>query len=324
MNRPRKKDRHLPPCVYLKHGAYYLVRRGVWTRLAADLPKALAEYARLYGQPQEGMAELIEDALPYITKGRKPSTAKLYRLAAHKLQGIFAEFHPQQVTPAHVAQMRMGLSDTPSMANRCVAVLRLVFKWAVNQQRADSNPVIGAEREKEKPRTRRITEQEYRAIRAQASERLQIAMELCYCTGQRIGDVLALRRENLTADGVYFRQAKTGTEVLVAWNPRLTAAVAAAKAAHGRVASVYVVKGRGTAPQAYSPIYRDWRRACADAGVPGANIHDIRAMAGSDAKRQGLDARALLGHTTERQTQTYLRDRDVAAVQGPGALKKKV
>lgn len=326
MNRPRKHNRHLPPCVYLKHGAYYLVRRGVWTRLASELPAALAEYARLHGQPQDGMAELIEDALPYITKGRKPATVKLYTLAARKLQAIFSEFAPSQVTPAHVAQMRMALSDTPSMANRSVAVLRLVFKWGVNQQRVDSNPAIGAEREKERPRTRRITEQEYRAIRAKASERLQIVMELCYCTAQRVGDVLTLKREHLLDDGVYIRQAKTGTEVLVAWNSRLRAAVDAAKGAHGKVASQYVVKGDDTRPRSYAAVYKDWRRACEAAGVQGANIHDLRAMAGSDAKKQGLDARALLGHTTERQTATYLRDRELKPVEGPNirqALDKR-
>ncbi len=34
--RPRKKDRHLPPCMYIKHGAYYLVRKGKWERLDKD------------------------------------------------------------------------------------------------------------------------------------------------------------------------------------------------------------------------------------------------------------------------------------------------
>jgi len=324
MNRPRKKDRHLPPCVYLKHGAYYLVRRGVWTRLASELQPALVEYARLYAQKSAGMAALIEDALPHIVAGRKPNTAKLYKLTARKLQAIFAEFAPEQVTPAHVAQMRRGLAATPSMANRCVATLRLVFHWALDEQLVDSNPVIGAKRIQEKARTRRITAGEYAAIHAKASDRLRIVMELCYHTGQRVGDVLSMRREQLRDDGVYVEQAKTGAQVLVAWNPRLKAATKAATAAHGPVASLYVVKGRGAAPQAYAPIYRDWRRACDAAGVAGANIHDLRAMAGSDAKREGLDARALLGHTTERQTQTYLRDRDVAAVQGPGAVKKKL
>lgn len=320
--RPRQKNRHLPPCVYLRHGAYWLVRRGKWTRLASDIQPALVEYARLYAQQSTGMAALIEDALPHIIAGRKPNTAKLYRLTARKLQTIFAEFAPEQVTPAHVAQMRRGLAATPSMANRCVSTLRLVFNWALEEHLVERNPVVGAKRIQEKARTRRITAGEYAAIHAKASARLRVVMELCYCTGQRVGDVLSMRREQLRDDGVYVEQAKTGAQVLIAWNPRLKDATEAAKAAHGRVASLYVVKGRGAQPQAYAPIYRDWRRACEAAGVKGANIHDLRAMAGSDAKREGLDARALLGHTTERQTATYLRDRDVSAVQGPAGKRR--
>lgn len=53
--RPRKQQRHLPSCVFHRHGTHYLVKRGKWTRLAADLPAALAEYARLQGQVTGGM-----------------------------------------------------------------------------------------------------------------------------------------------------------------------------------------------------------------------------------------------------------------------------
>ena len=67
--RPRKTDRHLPPCVYLRHGAYYLVRRGKWTRLAADLPEALKEYARLHAQPSGGMAALIDRHIEALAEG---------------------------------------------------------------------------------------------------------------------------------------------------------------------------------------------------------------------------------------------------------------
>ena len=45
--RPRQKDRHLPPCVYHRHGAFYLVKRGKWTRLADEYHAALIVYARI-------------------------------------------------------------------------------------------------------------------------------------------------------------------------------------------------------------------------------------------------------------------------------------
>lgn len=46
MGRKRKTNKHLPPCVYHKNGAYWLVKRNRWTRLGQHLPEALAEYAR--------------------------------------------------------------------------------------------------------------------------------------------------------------------------------------------------------------------------------------------------------------------------------------
>ncbi|MFZ2300684.1 MAG: hypothetical protein WAW10_02315 [Gallionella sp.] len=46
MSRHCTTDKHLPPCVYHKHGAFRSVKRGKWEKLAATLPEALAEYAK--------------------------------------------------------------------------------------------------------------------------------------------------------------------------------------------------------------------------------------------------------------------------------------
>ena len=321
--RPRKHNRHLPPCVFLRHGAYYLVKRGKWNRLADNLPDALAEYARLHAQQLGGMAQLIEEALPSMTAGKAPATKKLYTLSARKAQEIFKNYTPYQVTPATVAQMRRGLAETPAMANRVQATLKLVFDYALELGLVDSNPVVGAKRLPQKARTRRVTDQEFAAVLDAGSERLRIVMNLCHATGQRIGDVLAIRREHLREGGIYFRQAKTGTEVLIEWNPALTAAVEAAKAAHGPVASMWLVKGIGSHKRAYQPIWRDWRAACKKAGVENVTIHDLRAMSASDAKQQGLDAQILLGHTSGKMTERYLRDRELKVAQGPSIGQKR-
>ena len=67
--RPRKKDRHLPACMFHRHGAYYYVKHGEWKRLGRDLPDALAQYARMVDSNRRGggMAELIDRALPVLT-----------------------------------------------------------------------------------------------------------------------------------------------------------------------------------------------------------------------------------------------------------------
>lgn len=319
MNRPRKRDRDLPSCVYRRHGAYWFVKRGKWTRLADgdDLAGALREYARLSLISRHRLDELIESVLPDLLHGKADATRELYTVAARKVQGIFREFAPEDVRPTHVATMLDGLRDTPVMANRCASILRMVYTVAVKRGIVDVNPVIGVERHRTAKRTRRITLAEYRAVLEHASPRLAAVMALLAITGQRIGDVLALRRDALLPEGIAFRQAKTGAQLVVAWSDDLRAAVASARALEGRVASLYVVPGRGSRQQAHQPIYRDWLDACAKAKVAGATLHDLRALAATEAQAQGLDAQALLGHTSERMTRTYLRDRTVPVVTPP-------
>ena len=129
MTRPRKSDRHLPQCVYFKHGAYWLVKKGHWERLGSNLPSALAEYGRRIAEPSSGMSELIDNALATIHPRIASATWSQYQTAARKLKNVFAEFSPEQVKPKHIAQMKIALAETPNMCNRCLSVLRQVFDY---------------------------------------------------------------------------------------------------------------------------------------------------------------------------------------------------
>lgn len=322
MIRPRKHDRHLPPCVYHRHGSYYYVKRGRWTNLGPDYAKALIEYARLVGQRAGSMPSLIEQAMPSILGGLAEQTRAQYQVAARRLQAIFAEFAPQDVRPVHVADVRRQFAASAAVANRTITVLRRVFDWALDEHIVESNPCIGIKRLAQKKRTRRITVGEYRAIREHAKPRLQIIMDLCYLTGQRIGDVLKIRRTDLLDDGVFIEQQKTGARLIVKWSPELHSAVDAALALHGPVQSLYVVKGIEGKPLGYHVAWKDWCAACEAAGVEDANIHDLRAMAGTESDAQGRNAQKLLGHTDEKMTRRYLRDRDAPIVEGPTFAQK--
>lgn len=317
MNRPRKHDRDLPPCVYLRHGTYYHVKRGKWTPLGRDRRAALMEYARREGRADGSVADLVDRFLPKLTEKSATATRELYEVAARHVKHAFADFTPDQVTPADVHEFMDQRSKTPNMANRCLWLLGRVFALAVQRNIVAANPTAEIDRLPVGKRTRRITAREYAAIYDHASPRLRVVMDLCALTGQRVGDVLKLRRGDLLDEGIYFRQAKTGAELVVAWKPELKAAAEAAKALHGRVASMYVLPGRGALPQAYQPISRDWATACAAAKVADAHIHDLRAMAGTVAKAEGRDPKALLGHKSARMTERYLRDRELPIVEGP-------
>lgn len=228
MNRPRIHNKELPRCVYLRHGAYYFVRNGKWTRLGKTLKEALIKYAGLYEAKEGTMPGLIAEALPHVLRGVKPNTKAQYEIAARKLCKVLAEYHPEEVTHGVVKKMMQEWSATPNMANRCLSLLRNVFEYALNIH-VTTNPCVGVKRHKEVKRDRLLTIGELSAIYQAAVPRMKVVIELCLRTGQRIGDVLAIRRADLQDDGIHFRQQKTGAKVVAAWNTGLRQSVENAK-----------------------------------------------------------------------------------------------
>jgi integrase len=317
VSRPRRRDRHLPPCVYQQHGAYWLVRAGKWTRLGTTLTTALEEYARLHEAPQGGMVPLIERVLAKVGQKLAPSTRAQYRIAARRLQKILAEFAPEQVKPRHVAQIKASMVATPNMANRVLSFLRTVMAEAVEEQLIDSNPCIGIRRLEEAKRRRHLTDGEIAAIHAAAGAQLKVIIELLLGAGQRVVDTLTIRRSQLRPEGIEFEQQKTGARLIVAWNPDLRLAVEHANALHGNVRALTLLHNRfGKAPD-YRSVSTQWQAACRRARVEDAQLRDLRAKSLTLTKKQGKDAQALGGHESPKMTERYLRERDIPVVDGP-------
>ncbi len=322
MGRPRKHQdprEPLPPCVYKKHGAFWLVKGGKWTKLGRTHGEALLAHAQIYSTHKGGMKALIDEALPHILRTVKPSTARQYGHAARTLSRKFMQFAPEQVQPRHVAQFKADMAGKPNMCNRCLSLLRQVFDYALERQLIDSNPAVGIKRHREAKRTRLLSLEEYSAIYQHAGPRLQIIMDLCIRTGQRISDVLKIRRADadLAGDGIRFQQMKTGTRLVVPWTPELRAVVERAKGLPGNIRGLTLLcNRRGKSPD-YRTVKLQWDKARKAAGIEDARLHDMRAMAATWARKQGKDPTALLGHSSSAQTERYLRDRAEIIAESP-------
>lgn len=316
--RPRKHATDLPPCVYARHGAFYYVKRGVWLPLGKTKGSALRAYAAIIEAPKGGMAELIDDALSHLLPKVSKNTAKQYRACAIHLKRWLAEFEPHEIRPRDIALLKRHLASTPNYANRCLSLLRQIFAHALEEQLVDSNPCVGVRRHAERKRSRLLTPEEYAAIYAKAGERLQIIMDLLIRTGQRIGDVLKIRRADLTDVGIRFEQQKTGAKGVVPWTLELRAVVERARALPGSVkAMTHLLNNRRGKPPDYSTVKIQWDKARKAAGVDDARIHDLRAFAATWAKKQGKNPTALLMHTSAAQTARYLRAKDEPVAEGP-------
>lgn len=239
---------------------------------------------------------------------KAPKTQSEQRGQAEKLRKIYGNARPRDITRPIVYQVhqRMGL-NAPVSANRHLALLSHVMKYAAQMGHIESNPCQGVERHKERARQRYVTDQEYLAVWTKASPMLQVLMDLALLTGQRQADLLSLTVRQLIPEGILFQQGKTGRKLIVRWSDSLRAVIDQSKLL-SKVGSMYVVctsKGQPYTSEGVQTAWQRLMRSCLEQGIiqERFTFHDLRAKAGSDAK----DGR-LLGHLDERLLKrVYLR-----------------
>lgn len=224
MGRPRTTDTWLPPHVVRRHGAFYWVdpSTGQWKRLSDedDTPRMY----RVLGEVMSGQTGAFSPIFDlYAAKAlpkKAASTRKLQGPQLEVLRTWLGERAPDSVSPHEIAAF---LDDhaQPITANRIIALLSHIYTFAIRRGLATSNPCRDVRRNKESPRRVYVTDDMFAAALRDAPPRIALALELAYITGQRMADVLKLRWDDVRDDGVYFKQNKTGKELLLSYTPRL-------------------------------------------------------------------------------------------------------
>lgn len=316
--RPRKNNRNLPARMYLKHGRYWYVLRGKWHPLSKDYAEALAQYARHTSSAGDGMAGLIDRFLLEVAPQKTLKTQKEYCRLGERLKNIFSEFTPAQVKPHHIAKViDHEAKKAPVQANRMRQLLSVIFSYGVRWGAVDANPCRDVKGISVKKRDRYITDAEFAAVKAVANESIGCIMDFCYYTGQRISDVLKVRLSDITVDGVYFEQGKTGKKLMVGMGEELAEVIERAKGLHNKVRGMTLFHGRGGKQYGYFGVSAMFRRACKAAGVADFHLHDIRAKSLTDLDRQGGNAQTLGGHGSRSTTEGYIKARNIEIAQSP-------
>lgn len=332
MGRPRKKQSILPPCMYAKHGAYWYVKGGKWTRLSDDLHTALVMHADLAAATAKAtssgkMVQLIEEAMPHILAGKSANTIDQYMTVKKKLLQVFRDVEPRDLLPRHILECQMAWAATPNMANRRLSVLRQIFKYGMIKNFVDFNPCAGVKRLDEVKRARYITDDEYARIWKEASADARVMIDLQYLTGQRIEDVLHMRWEDVREDGIYIEPEKvegsSAAKILIAMTPDLKDVINAARALpRKKRGETILCTVRGGRKYAYRTAYDMLTNAAERAGVKDFRPNDFRAKCLTDADLQGLDAQALGGHTTRQMTLRYIRQRMTKKATPPKSIRQ--
>lgn len=312
MGRHRKRDRHLPARVYHKRGGgyYYYPKQGAAIPLGHDFADAMVRYARLDILRPTGrtVGEIIDRYCREIAPGK--SRPKEIVNALSRVRATFGHMPPESVKPKHIyGYLDVRGATSQACANQEIAWLSAMFTKAIRWGYMEANPCRGVERFRLRPRTRYVSDEEFRAVRALAGPALQIAMDITLLTGLRQGDILRLQLGDITERGLRVKTRKTGKVVVFRWNDELRECVDRAKALRRRVRSVCLITSEDTQPYTSSGFQTAWQRLMrkyAEAGGERFTFHDLRAKSASDDP-DAAEAAKRLGHGDPSTTHRIYR-----------------
>jgi enterobacteria phage integrase len=159
---------------------------------------------------------------PYF-ENLKPSSQRLYRLVLDK----FADEDGHRLVRDMPRRVAMDMIEKigaakPGMANLTLKAMRRAFAYAVKKDMRADNPFVGIESYKLGTH-HTWTDAEIAAYEAvwPIGTRERLALDLLLYTGQRVGDVAAMKRSDLRNSAIYIKAEKTGDELVIPLHPNL-------------------------------------------------------------------------------------------------------
>lgn len=298
--------------MHRKGGAYYYVqsaRPRKWISLGSDRVKALIQYAQLEQTALDGslltfgpVAERYrKEVLPLKAYG----TQKEYNRAIDALREVFDPLPLEMIGPEHVRKY-LDSRTRKVTANREIAVLSTIFnrarEWGYTKI---ANPCQGVHRNRELGRDKYVTDEEYRQLYAKADPILRDAMDLGYYTGQRVTDVLNMKRSDIQDGALLVKQAKTKARLRIEIEGELASVIDRITAR--ALVGVYLLTTARGDRLSYQQL--SWRfEQARDAAKVDFQFRDLRAKAATDMENLE-QAQKLLGHATRDMTEHYTKKR---------------
>ena len=307
--------RDLPRFCYPKRNGVYFFRRGHggWRKFqsAPHTPDFAREYALM-----------LADREPVTPKGKTFHAL----IASYRLSPGYRKLAPRTRADYErvLSWAEAKLGDKPAdrfqavhayraqaenpgrFGNYIVQVLRVLFQHGVKIGLRPDNPIKGVELVKLDTDPRQPWPAEKLAQfreNAPIGTRARLIFEMLLGTGQRIGDVLRMRWNDLSDGGVNVRQGKTGARL---WVP-LTRELQAVLDATPRVGLTILTQTTGK-PLRYRSAADDVMAVRAKIGAERYDLHGLRYTAASELARLGCtddQIKAITGHSTTAMVQKY-------------------
>lgn len=311
MGRKREIDNDLPPRMYRHRNCYrYVPKKGKKINLGSNRVEAFKRYAELTERPGDllRMGGILDRYILEVSPTKALSTYKQELYMIKPLKAIFADYMPEEITKQMIYMYldKRGESSKTN-ANKEIGMLSDAFNKAIRWGAALTNPCAGIEKFTFKPRDRYIEDWEFAAVYNIAPPLIKSLMKVAYYTGKRLGDLISIKLNDITDEGIYFEQGKTNKKQIVVWSTDFKETVSEILKSKGKVAGMYLFTNRKGKPYSASGIKSIWQRTIVKALKLEViskrfTFHDIRAKAASDIEAE--HALNLMDHgdmkTTER------------------------
>jgi len=299
-----RKKTNLPPYVYRGKSAYEyrpylgrgLKRQGIrLCGLDAAISRVWAEWESLQGKPPQTLLWLLTE---YLESDEGRSKAPRTRVEQQRQAAFLKRFaltHSRffgdiDLSTITAGKMRRFLDVRKEQGaaisgNRELALISRAWNWARERDLVKHpNPCLIVRRNKETPRNRYVTDEEYHAVFELAANPpyLRPMMELAYLCRMRQGEIRRALKSDITPEGFETRRLKGSRDALTEWFDRLRAAVKMALVTPRRIEGVYVIQDRNGQPITKTGFDSAWQRLkvkMEKGGVEAFNFHDSRRKA---------------------------------------------
>jgi integrase len=280
------------------------------------------------------VAELVErwhqDIDSKVPPKVRPSTLKEYTGQIN--QWILPQLGKKRVTDVtkediealHTLITKTGKKrGTPSRANRVLSLTSALFNFGVSKKICAENPARGIEKNREQPRNRFLSDDEFdrlvAAIEGARYPHARRALKLHLLTGARRGEVLGMQWDHVDLGAGTWRKPPPSVKqdrwhIVPLSDPakailaEIRAEVDARAARTCKPSSRWVFPALGRKDEPVREIKATWANVLKRAGIKDFHLHDLRHQYASYLASTGSGLPIigqLLGHSQARTTQRY-------------------
>ena len=247
MGRKRKsQNEKLPPYVYLSKGRYVFRiyhngKLGKEIRLCnkqASLSEIWTAYEAVISQERNTLQWLLKeylktDSFKELSSLTKRDYERYFEVICSRSMTDGRDFGSiplSSITPGLIRKYldKRG-KEAPVQANREIAFISSAWNWGRERDMCSENPCIGVRRNKEKPRDRYVTDEEYNLVYELALQTappyIPLAMEIAYLCRARLAEILRLKSHHVQEEGLLLERVKKSRSQIITWTPRLKVAV---------------------------------------------------------------------------------------------------